>query len=222
MKVTVNRQEYEAHELENLVVHHDLSPEEAARRLEQDYPSGTDAVQKELRFRGLDATDWRIQAYADRRIKEKDPLRVIGKTRVWYRSDVDALANELEAKHSLTPEAQWRESRKITWAEEERRKEEGRLKIEQDLSERIGCTRFKFQAALYQELQNKMAEQHGFIKRTSPAVDGSAVWYNWTTADIEAARKFISDSKQDANFLKDVQRLQAIDARREAYREGTL
>lgn len=92
-----------------------LTPEQLDLAKERHYPKGTKQVQQELRFRGIDATDWRVQDFA---ATCDPPLHQYCGVRLWFRGDIDRLAGRLEEQGKLTPDAQFRKNHGLTWKQQ--------------------------------------------------------------------------------------------------------
>lgn len=219
-QVTMSRREYEAVEIEKLVVGLGKAPEEAAGEINSWYPTGTQEAQRELQTRGLNATDWRVEAYAENRRRSGHPLRIAGKSRLWERQDIDDLATQLEGDHNLTRDALYREGAGVTWAEERRLQERGRLEREKDLTERIGVSLFELRVALYGWGMDSEVGFLEWIKRDvdSPEIDFSPVWHYWTEGHVEKARAFIDGLRSDPSFAEQVERYRQIERRLRKYR----
>lgn len=86
---------------------------EAAAALERWYPAGTPGAVFEACFRGTTATAGRVEYFAS---KANPALRIIGKQRVWYRSDIDALVEQLEIFGATTMTAQRAEALAMPFA----------------------------------------------------------------------------------------------------------
>jgi hypothetical protein len=116
---TISREEYDLHRIRILMsagrVAGDASEETARRHVENEYPMSTDNAISELRFRGLDATDWRIEKYC-RDSQYAPPM--VGGVRFWTREAIDRMAEAMERYGELTPSALYRKEKGLSWAEE--------------------------------------------------------------------------------------------------------
>jgi|GEM_PF-5988617 len=93
------------------------NPEEARRLVEMSYPKSTSAAIDELRFRGLDATEWRVLDYCETNPGLAPPI--VGGSRVWGKQHIDELAEVLESHGKLLPSAIYRKELGISWAQEQ-------------------------------------------------------------------------------------------------------
>lgn len=89
------------------------------------YPKSTEGAAQELRERGLAAYAENMSHYAH---NLGIALRMIGRNIVWYREDIDAIAEYLEHINRWTHGAKWRRARAMTVEDE--------LQIETILAER--------------------------------------------------------------------------------------
>jgi len=218
-RATINRKEYEAREVEDLVVYHGLTAKQAACEIDRRYPASTQAAQRELQARGFDATDYRIEAYAEKRKHAGRPLQIVGKARLWNRQDLDDLAAELEADRHLTREVLWRERCKVTWVEERQIQEAERRRREKDLARRIGVSMLELRAAFTWGLaEDARLWPATWRKVESPADILGPLSEYWTEAQVQKAGKCINRYRRDAAFGQEVERQRRIESRRKKYR----
>lgn len=98
--IAISRQDFDS--LINPMIDRAYGPG-AAKVVEQSYPKGTSEAVIECHMRGVEATAGRIEYFAK---LSTSKLRIIGKQRVWYRSDIDALVAYLEEHGAYTTAAQ--------------------------------------------------------------------------------------------------------------------
>lgn len=113
----MTRQEYDGERVRVLMAGLDLNEADARKRLEREYPKSTDAVIDELRFRGLDATEWRVTSHC--RLWPDLAPPIVGGSRAWGRQHIEDFAEDLEAGGVLMPSAIYRSELGISWAEEQ-------------------------------------------------------------------------------------------------------
>jgi hypothetical protein len=113
----MTRQEYDGERLRMLMRGFGMSDDEARKHLEREYPKGTRAVIDELRFRGLDATEWRVTSHCAFQRELAPPI--VGGSRAWGRQHVEDFAEALEARGDLMPSAIYRSELGISWTEEQ-------------------------------------------------------------------------------------------------------
>jgi hypothetical protein len=113
----MTRQEYDGERLRMLMRGSGMSEEEARKHLERQYPKPTNMVIDELRFRGLDATEWRVTSHCVSRPDLAPPI--VGGSRVWGRQHVEDFAEALEAHGDLMPSAIYRSELGISWTDEQ-------------------------------------------------------------------------------------------------------
>ena len=75
----------------------------------------TDSAIEELKFRGLDATNFRIEQYC------RDPNLsppMIGGVRSWNKATIDKIDQAMEKNEKLMPPALYRKEKDLSWAEQ--------------------------------------------------------------------------------------------------------
>jgi hypothetical protein len=90
---------------------------EARQMQDCNYPKSTKAVIDELRFRGLNASEWRLHQLCQNPVFR--PEEVAG-TFIWSQEAIDRVADEMERCDWLTAAAQRRKELGISYEEEQR------------------------------------------------------------------------------------------------------
>lgn len=121
----MTREQYEGRCREQLKKACSDDPARAEAEFQRLYPKSTEGAAQELRTRGLAAYAENMSHYAHQRGID---LRTMGRNIVWYREDIDAVAEYLEHINRWTHGAKWRRARGMTVEDE--------LQIEKILAER--------------------------------------------------------------------------------------
>lgn len=101
----IDRKTYDGQQRMLVEMQHRDTPELVEPTWERRYPVTTAGAVQELHRRGLVCSDERFVEMARR---TGLPTRVIGRSYVWFASDIDAVAEDLDAMGKLTRDAIWR------------------------------------------------------------------------------------------------------------------
>lgn len=101
----IDRETYDGQQRMLVEMQHRDTPELVEPAWERRYPVNTAGAVQELHRRGLACSEERFVEMAHR---TGLPTRVIGRSYVWFVSDIDAVAEDLDAMGKLTRDAIWR------------------------------------------------------------------------------------------------------------------
>lgn len=183
----MTRDEYDRYCEERLAIAGHL-PTDIERLMERKYPKNTEGAVEELRFRGVDATHRRVESWAAR---DDVNLRIIGKMRAWYRSDIDAFAEALERRDKLLPPALYRKERGMSWTEWRELEKHLEASRVATICEVLGVNEDELYAALTHGLGGGVWHPlHGMW--TEEQLDMAAAWFH-KYRDSDAFRECLAE-----------------------------
>ena len=127
----MTREEYEREAVRKFMARYEVNEDEARKELEKQYPMCTSRALIELTVRGLDSSEWRILGFCDQH-PDLAP-RIVGGSRAWGKTNIDAFADYLEARGDLLPAAAYRKEMGLSWA----REQEFRNRLEAERKEAV-------------------------------------------------------------------------------------
>lgn len=165
----VSRAEYESHLLQELR-ESGMSEAEALGLLDRRYPLETRAVREELTARGLNATEHRVESWA-----RTADLRIVAGARLWYRDDIDRLADHLAEMGKLSHRGLYRAELGLTLADELQFRKQAEDRAHGAAAEKLGLT---------------LDELYRLARESQPPMPWPSA-AQWTDRDIAAAKAWL-------------------------------